>query len=285
MTGGRFAPSPTGPLHLGSLLAATASFLDARSSGGTWRLRLDDLDTPRNQPGAETLILHALEAHGLHWDGGIQRQSEHLDQYLHALETLAERCFYCRCSRRSLAGQLIYPGTCRHHIRPRADAAIRIRVDAKPIRFNDLLMGLQQEVLSESLGDFIIRRRDGLIAYQLATAVDDGAADIKRVVRGSDLLDNTARQIFLMQQLDLDIPEYAHIPTLVYPSGQKLSKQHGAPGVDNSVATQNLALVLQALNMNLPPDLSDSQPEELLSWATGVWQLDNLPRTDQVLET
>ncbi len=285
MTGGRFAPSPTGPLHLGSLLAATASYLDARSSGATWRLRIDDLDTPRNQPGATALILEALDCHGLHWDGTVQYQSNQIERYQQALDSLAERCFYCRCSRRALAGQHVYPGNCRGYTQPRADSAIRIRVDATPISFDDLLMGPQVDVLCDSVGDFIIRRRDGLIAYQLATAVDDGSPEITRVVRGRDLLDNTSRQIFLIQLLGGSIPEYAHIPTLTYPNGQKLSKQHGAPGVDNRVAGENLHLVLSTLQMKPPQELSGAAPAEILDWAIEAWQLTNLPVIDQVLET
>ena len=196
MTAGRFAPSPTGPLHLGSLLAATASFLDARARKGLWFLRIDDLDVHRNQPGAEAEILHALEAHELTWDGPVQRQSQHMPAYERALEQLAEQSFYCNCSRRLLAGKPRYPGTCRQHRQPRPDCAVRLQVSDRPISFTDGVMGLQTERLTETVGDFIIRRRDGLIAYQLATAVDDGDADVSHVVRGRDLLDNTARQIF-----------------------------------------------------------------------------------------
>ena len=266
---GRFAPSPTGPLHFGSLLAATASYLDARSRGERWLLRMDDLDVHRNVPGAEAAILHALEAHSLSWDGSIVRQSERLPLYEHALETLARRglTFHCTCSRRSLKATGPYPGTCRSANRDPAAAAVRVRVDGKPVAFTDLIAGPRQELLADTLGDFIIRRRDGLVAYQLATAVDDGDRDITRVVRGSDLLSNTARQIYLMRLLELSPPEYAHVPVLLNDRGQKLSKQTHAPALDNSRPAANLLHVLPALALKPPAEFESASAAAILSWA------------------
>jgi len=285
MPAGRFAPSPTGPLHLGSLLAATASFLDARARNYLWRLRIDDLDVHRNQPGAEAEILHALEAHDLLWDGPVLRQSQRLPAYQHALQQLREQSFYCNCSRRLLAGQPVYPGTCRRYQQPRADCALRVRVNERPITFVDGVMGPQSVRLSDTLGDFIIRRRDGLIAYQLATAVDDGEDDIAHVVRGRDLLDNTARQIFLIEALGLGVPAYAHVPTLVDANGQKLSKQHGARPIESQRASQNIIQVLAALGFTVPPELRAETCSNLLDWATAQWQLGQIPRRDVVVET
>lgn len=285
MTAGRFAPSPTGPLHLGSLLAATASFLDARARGYRWRLRIDDLDVHRNQPGAEAEILHALEAHDLIWDGPVQRQSERLPVYENALQQLTDQSFYCNCSRRLLAGQSIYPGTCRDHRQPRSDCAVRIRVNEQPISFDDGVMGPQTVRLSDTLGDFIIRRRDGLIAYQLATAVDDGDDDISHVVRGRDLLDNTARQIFLIDALSLSVPAYAHVPTLIHANGQKLSKQHGAQPIESRHASKNISTVLAALGFPVTPEMREATCSSLLDWATARWQLEKIPRRDIVVET
>jgi glutamyl-Q tRNA(Asp) synthetase len=285
MTAGRFAPSPTGPLHLGSLLAATASFLDARARGYRWRLRIDDLDVHRNQPGAEAEILHALEAHDLIWDGPVQRQSERLPVYENALQQLTDQSFYCNCSRRLLAGQSIYPGTCRDHRQPRSDCAVRIRVNEQPISFDDGVMGPQTVRLSDTLGDFIIRRRDGLIAYQLATAVDDGDDDISHVVRGRDLLDNTARQIFLIDALGLSVPAYAHVPTLIHANGQKLSKQHGAQPIESRHASKNISTVLAALGFLVTPEMREATCSSLLDWATAQWRLEKIPRRDIVVET
>lgn len=251
---GRFAPSPTGPLHLGSLLAAAASYLDARANGLAWRLRFDDLDEPRNQPGAEAAILRSLEAHGLHWDGPVDRQSEHGERYRNALQALQTDglVFYCGCSRRTLAGHRLYPGTCRARRRPEPGCAVRVRLDPGPIEFDDLFLGAQRVDPATAFGDFVVRRRDGIIAYQLATAVDDGADDIVRVIRGRDLLDNTGPQIWLMQRLGLSVPVYGHLPLLVNAHGQKLSKQTHAAALDDRRAAGNLARVLEALALEAP---------------------------------
>ncbi len=276
---GRFAPSPTGPLHHGSLLAATASYLDARRQGLQWWVRIDDLDSPRVASGAEDSILRTLDAHGLHWDGPVQRQSLHIDRYEAALTELSRQklLFYCSCSRQTLADAQVYPGTCRHRHRPVADTAIRVRVDEAPIRFHDLIHGDQSEILSRSCGDFVVRRRDGFIAYQLATAVDDGSDAITRVVRGGDLLDNTARQIYLMQHLGLQVPTYAHLPVLVDSHGRKLSKQTSAPALNDRNAAANLLAVFPFLGLNPPAGTREWSPGELLDWGAVEFDLARIP--------
>ena len=280
---GRFAPSPTGPLHLGSLYIALASFLDARSLGGRWQLRIDDLDAPRNDPKAEAQILRALEAHGLHWDGPLVRQSQRIARYEAALASLAEqgRIFHCTCSRRELRGQTRYPGTCRQRIQPVADAALRLRVNGAAIAFDDLVQGRLRVCLGQALGDFTVQRRDGIIAYHLATALDDGADEIGRVVRGRDLLDCTAPQLHLMRLLGLAAPRYAHLPLLLNPSGQKLSKQTLAPPVDARKREANLRLCLKLLGLRPAPDL---QRDALLPWAIERWRLAEVPRHDRIAE-
>ena len=275
---GRFAPSPTGPLHFGSLLAATASYLDARSRDERWLLRVDDLDVHRNVSGAEAAILGSLEAHALLWDGAVIRQSDRIERYEAALETLAalDLTFYCTCSRRQLQGQPTYPGTCRAHTRPRADAAIRILSSGAPITFTDLIAGTQSDQLSGSCGDFIVRRRDGLIAYQLATAVDDGAVEITRVIRGGDLLDNTARQIHIMNRLGLSAPRYGHLPLLSQPDGMKLSKQTHAPALDDGQPAANLSRIFPYLHLDPPADSSSWSAPDLLRWAVENWSTDGI---------
>ena len=279
MAAGRFAPSPTGPLHIGSLYTALASFLDARAEGLPWRLRFDDLDAPRNQPGAESRILRSLEAHGLHWDGPVERQSERLDLYQAALEKLQRRAklFHCTCSRKALAGSPIYPGHCRGQIAPVPNAAIRVRVDDAAVEFIDLVQGRQHERLGATVGDFIIKRRDGPFAYQLATAVDDGNPNIVRVLRGRDLLANTPRQLHIMALLGLPAPAYAHIPVLLNPAGQKWSKQTGAPAVNDHKHPANIRACLILLGLQ-PPDLD---PETLMEWAKAHWSLDRIGKRNQ----
>ncbi len=279
---GRFAPSPTGPLHAGSLLAAVASFLDARSQSLPWRVRLDDLDQPRHEAGAERAILLALERHRLHWDGPVDRQSEHVDRYAAALDELSRQgaLFYCRCSRRTLRNADAYPGRCRHHVEPRPDSAIRVRVDDAVVTVDDLVLGPQRWTLSEQGGDFVVRRRDGIIAYQLATAIDDGNPDITRVIRGRDLLHTTPRQVFLMERLGLDVPGYGHIRLLVDSQGQKLSKQSHATPLDLTRPAANLTRTLALLGLSTAPATDDC--EALLAWAADRFLVSGIPSDDAV---
>jgi glutamyl-Q tRNA(Asp) synthetase len=278
---GRFAPSPTGPLHLGSLLTATASFLDARHRGAPWYLRFDDLDRPRNQTGAETTILRDLEAHGLHWDGPVRRQSSNIARYADALANLAEQgwLFPCTCTRQALRGAALYPGTCRKRDQPMADCAVRLRVDAATIRFDDLIQGKQYVDLAQAVGDFIVRRRDGIHAYALATAVDDGAADISRIIRGRDLLPLTAAQLLIMARLNLAPPTYGHLPLMVNAYNQKLSKQAHAAPLSLTRPLDNLRQVLAALGNPAATAAADSCPE-LLKAAQPCWSLADIPRHD-----
>lgn len=231
---GRFAPSPTGALHFGSLVAAMASYLDARAQDGTWLVRMEDLDPPREQPGAAEAILRGLQAFGFEWDEPVIYQSNRLEAYKAALDQLLSEgaAFWCGCSRRHLRGNPIYPGTCANGLPDgREPRSIRLNVTGK-ILFEDRWLGSQSQNLAKDVGAFIIRRADGLTAYQLAVVVDDAWQQISHVVRGSDLLDSTPRQIYLQQVLRLPTPSYAHFPIAVDAEGVKLSKQTFASPID-----------------------------------------------------
>lgn len=239
---GRFAPSPTGPLHFGSLVAALASYLEARSAKGKWHLRLDDLDQPRTQPGAASEILRALELLGFEWDGPVLVQSRRLERYRAVLDELTRRglAYPCCCTRRELEdsalaidGARIYPGTCRQGLAPgKAKRAMRLRTHAAPIGFADAIQGWVEQRVEKEVGDFVLLRADGVIAYQLAVVVDDMDQGISDVVRGADLLDSTARQIHLQRLLGARTPRYAHLPVALNAAGEKLSKQTGARPLD-----------------------------------------------------
>src|SRR3954469_20414140 len=247
---GRFAPSPTGPLHMGSLIAALASWLDARAAGGRWLVRMEDLDRPRVLPGADDAILDALSRLGLQWDGEVVYQSKRHDLYRRALERLRPDTYWCSCSRREIAdsslglatdGAPIYPGTCRHGTKGDR-RALRLRTNAETIIFEDRVQGRQEQVLERAVGDFVLYRADGLFAYQLAVVVDDADQGVTDVVRGADLLDSTPRQIYLQRLLGMPTPRYLHVPVAVDAGGEKLSKQTGAQAVDASMATLRNAL-------------------------------------------
>lgn len=275
---GRFAPTPSGPLHFGSLLTAVASYLEARSIRGIWKLRIDDLDAPRIAPGAVDEILRTLERHGLCWDGEIYYQSRSADRYEAALETLVgqDLCFDCTCSRRDLRGHAVYPGTCRHRpARLCMNAAIRIRVPPVEYGFEDGLGGHFAHDLFEHVGDFVIFRRDRIVGYQLAVVVDDDAMGVTDVVRGADLFDNTPRQLFLIERLGLETPSYVHVPVITERSGVKLSKHTLATAIDNRFPAQNLRSVLELLGQD-PPMLSTV--DDLLDWAVSHWRLSAVPR-------
>lgn len=275
MLTGRFAPSPTGPLHAGSLLAALASYCEARAAGGRWLVRIEDLDPPREMPGASDLILRQLEACGFEWDGEVRFQSTRHAAYEAALHQLQDQhdLFWCRCSRAELSRlpSAAYPGTCRRFTAPRADAAIRLRVDEGPVRFTDGLFGDQQEDVRQTTGDFVLKRRDGLYAYQLAVVVDDADQGITQVVRGADLLDNTARQIVLQKRLGLPTPSYIHLPLVVHPDGSKLSKQTFAPALPLAGTSPLLVRALHQLNQSPPAGLAEESPSFILDWAVRHW--------------
>ena len=284
---GRFAPSPTGPLHAGSLVAAVASWLDARAVGGRWLVRMEDLDRPRCEPSAADIILRQLEAYGLHWDGDVMVQSQRDAAYAEALAALqAKSAVYpCACTRSQLAqaprnheGEIVYPGTCRNGLPPGAVArAWRVRVSDASIHFEDRIHGELQQNLAHEVGDFIVRRADGLFAYQLAVVVDDAFQGITHVVRGADLLWNTPRQIFLQDLLVLPTPVYAHVPLVTNAAGQKLSKQTLAPALPERGRSAVLAQALAVLGHPPPRELAGANPAELLAWALTHWHIENVP--------
>lgn len=274
---GRFAPSPTGPLHIESLVAALCSYLDARTRAQQWLVRMEDLDPPREQPGAADSILRDLEHFGLFWDGPVLYQSSRAEAYEDALRALARDglTFDCSCSRRDIStvtADGIYPGTCRSGPRrPDAALATRVRVDDDPISFEDGLQGTIRQALSHDVGDFLLKRRDGLVAYQLAVVVDDAAQGITDVVRGTDLLDSTPRQIFLQRLLSLPTPRYRHLPVVTSPDGSKLSKQTGARPVGDEAPAAALVRALAFLGQAPPGALAKATAGDVLSWGLENW--------------
>lgn len=276
---GRFAPSPTGPLHLGSLLAALASYLQAHSKQGEWLVRIEDLDTCRTISGAADSILKTLENFHLHWHGPVMWQSHRLDAYHTALEKLkqAQWTYPCICTRKLLEGEHIYPGTCRNSVDSTVlPHALRVKTNDKHITWMDGIQGSCNSQLAEDCGDFIVQRRDGLIAYQLAVVVDDAEQGVSEVVRGTDLLDSTPRQIHLQQLLGLSTPNYCHIPIIVDKRGQKLSKQSLAEPVDTLNTSQTLYQLLDLLNHCPPKELKGASASQLLDWAILHWQPEKL---------
>ena len=282
---GRFAPSPTGPLHFGSLVAAVASWCDARAHGGEWLVRIEDIDTPRSRPGAGDAILATLAACGFEWDGPVVRQSERHALYRAALDNLVERglAFRCACTRKQLqlaplgaGGERVYPGTCRIGVVAGGAAhAWRLYVDDRPIAFVDRLQGAQEQHLQRDVGDFVVRRADGLFAYQLAVVVDDADQAITHVVRGADLLASTPRQIWLQRQLGLATPVYLHHAVAVDARGEKLSKQTEANPLP-AQPLQALELAWRFLAQQLPPEPSASVAE-FWQWAHRAWSPSALP--------
>ncbi len=285
---GRFAPSPTGPLHFGSLLAAAGSWLDARAASGQWLLRIEDLDPPRQPAGAADEILRALEACGLTWDGEVLFQGSRLAAYEEALATLRDAgwTYSCSCSRtdveaenarRGRPGDRRYPGTCRN--RPEATGAsrvLRVRTESGAIGIQDALQGAFAQSLAEDIGDFVLRRREGYIAYQLAVVVDDHFQGITHVVRGVDLLDSTPRQAWLQRLLGYRAPGYMHLPVVTEPGGEKLSKQTGAPAVDTARAGELAWQILACLRQSPPPELRGAPPGEAWTWGVAHWQPQHL---------
>jgi glutamyl-Q tRNA(Asp) synthetase len=315
---GRYAPSPTGPLHFGSLVAAVGSYLEAKSRGGLWLLRMDDLDPPREQPGAAAGILRTLAACGLDWDGEPLYQSQRKEAYRAALARLEQRglVYPCACTRREIADSRqafaptrgahhaplaratgrgagseggnndapIYPGTCRNGLAPgKAPRAMRVRVDDAMIEFEDALQGpIRQDVAAEA-GDFVLLRADGLYAYQLAVVVDDAEQGITDVVRGADLLASTPRQIYLQRLLGLRSPRYLHLPAAVNAAGDKLSKQTLAPPVDARNPVPALAQVMAFLGQAPPAQLRRASLAEFWRWAHAQWNAKNVPRQRSLL--
>ena len=275
---GRFAPSPTGLLHQGSLMAALGSYLFARTTSHKWLIRIEDIDRPREVAGAADAILRTLEACGFEWDGPVARQSMRTDLYEAALRQLLSQgvVYTCYCSRSQLNADAegVYPGTCRHR---RAEGnlppALRFRTDEarEPVRFIDGIQGPFEQRVDRSVGDFVIRRRDGLFAYQLAVVVDDADQGVTQVVRGADLLDNTPRQILLQRALGLPTPSYAHLPVVVEADGSKLAKSRRAIPVDPARASSHLCEALALLRQGPPDALRRARPAEVLDWARAHW--------------
>lgn len=285
---GRFAPSPTGPLHFGSLVTATASFLDARSHGGKWLVRMEDLDKPREVAGAAKDILNTLESFGFYWDDEVLFQSQRTQFYQNTLEQLqsSNLAYACGCSRKEINASAtlgidgpVYPGFCRQGLAAgKQPGTWRLRVNDQPLSFQDLIQGEQSQVLSQQVGDFVIRRADGLFAYQLAVVVDDTLQGVTHIVRGADLMDSTPRQLFLQQQLGFTTPAYAHIPIATNLQGEKLSKQTRAQPVKHRDSGAVLCGVLRYLGLQPPGELTQVPLDELWSWAVQHWMVQLVPK-------
>ena len=294
---GRFAPSPTGPLHFGSLITALASYCEAKaqqnkSQQGQWLVRIEDTDIPRIQAGATRAILTALDAFGFEWDEPVVRQQDRLEYYEQALEQLKSHnlIYACQCSRKQLSGLskngssglATYTQTCRHLNMPFEQNAIRLKVTDTPICFDDLIQGHFCESLNQTVGDFVLKRRDGIISYQLAVVVDDAMQGITHVVRGADLLDNTARQIWLGQCLQAPPLHYCHIPLAMNEQGQKLSKQNLAKPLDLNQAPLLIQQALQALNQ---PDVEVDSPRNMLTQAVNQWDIQLIDQNMMLTQT
>jgi glutamyl-Q tRNA(Asp) synthetase len=281
---GRFAPTPSGPLHLGSLLAAAGSYLSARSHGGRWLLRIEDLDRDRCIPGLASQFLETLAGFGFEWDGNVEFQSRRSDLYAQAIDRLVRegRCYPCRCSRSSLAAlavepgsEPVYPGTCRND--PAAGStphALRFHIDPgqAPLEFDDAWQGHVRQDCAREAGDFVIRRRDGVAAYHLAVVVDDALQGVTEVVRGADLLSSTPRQVLLQRALGLPVPRYGHLPLLTEPGGQKLAKSRRAVPIDAAAAPRQLWEVLGWLEQEPPVALAGAPVAEIWGWALAHWR-------------
>ncbi len=292
---GRFAPSPTGLLHIGSLLTAVASYADARAHQGKWLVRIEDLDPPREMPGAAADILRTLEAFGFEWDGEVAYQSCRYDLYQDTLDRLkaAGLVYPCYCSRKDWqaaatqgADGFVYNGRCRNpQQRPNTQnktPAWRIQVPDRVIGFSDGIVGKYAQNLAHDIGDFVLLRADGYWAYQLAVVADDADQGITHIVRGQDLLVSTPRQIYLQQCLGVPTPSYAHLPLLTNSQGQKWSKQTLAPALDLNQKEQLLRQVLTYLN--LPDAPAVNRPQELLDWAVAHWQMDKIPKSSIITD-
>ncbi len=288
---GRFAPSPTGPLHLGSIVTAVASFVHARQAGGEWLVRIEDIDPPREVPGAAEDILRTLESLELEWDRSVVYQSSRQDTYRETAEQLfaAGNAFRCDCSRSTVraandATSVRYPGTCRNKRLTGPDMAIRVRVgEPSPIRFVDGLQAEQASLLDATTGDYIVLRRDGLPAYHLAVVLDDAAQGVTAIVRGVDLLDSTAAHIHLQRVLGAPTPAYWHLPIVVDERGQKLSKQTGAAPV--SAGESGVAVrALELLGLTVPAELRAERPRSLWQWAQTHWRIESLRERRAVIQ-
>jgi len=290
---GRFAPSPTGPLHLGSMITAVASYLQAKSQNGHWLLRIDDIDTPRVIAGATDDILRTLTCFKMYWDESIFFQSQQQPHYQAALAQLDHQddIYHCLCSRKQIATIAkpgpygpIYPGKCRHlkQHAPHHRSAIRLKTHATCITINDRVQGKVSQNIQQDIGDFVIQRADDIFAYQLSVVVDDYQQAITEIVRGFDLLDSTPRQVYLQQQLHFPTPSYAHVPILVNPQRQKLSKQNLATAVSHHHPEKTLLKIFQWLGLSPPTELQRETLDTLWYWAMEHWQLTTIPRVNTI---
>jgi glutamyl-Q tRNA(Asp) synthetase len=290
---GRFAPTPSGPAHLGTLFAALASYLQAHAMQGEWHVRVDDIDPPREVAGAADSILRTLENFSLHWDGPVVYQSKRQDAYEDALQQLADQgdIFVCSCSRKQISQQarqgangMIYPGTCRAAVTDRTKPlSIRLLTHDQQITVKDRLQGSYRLNMQQDVGDFVIRRADGLIAYHLATVVDDALDNFTEIVRGKDQLSLTPLHIDLQQRLDLPTPDYAHLPLLINEQGIKLGKSTWADPVDKLPPADVWKNLFSALKLTPENDLFGEPAETILQWAINRWQLTGIKPDDIVI--
>ncbi|WP_407315013.1 tRNA glutamyl-Q(34) synthetase GluQRS [Pseudomonas sp. nanlin1] len=284
---GRFAPTPSGFLHFGSLVAALASYLDARAVGGQWLVRMEDLDPPREPPGAQAAILQALEAYGFEWDGPVVYQSQRHDAYASVIERWFQQglAYACTCSRKQLEPyEGVYPGLCRNLGHERRDAAIRLRVPELKYSFSDRVQGHVEQHLGKDAGDFVIQRRDGLYAYQLAVVLDDSWQGVTDIVRGADLLDSTPRQLYLLELLGLPAPRYLHVPLIIQPDGNKLGKSYRSPPLPADQAAPLLVRALLALGQSIDPHLAQASPADVMRWAIAHWAPEAIPKVRALAE-
>ncbi|WP_107760178.1 tRNA glutamyl-Q(34) synthetase GluQRS [Dickeya sp. Secpp 1600] len=277
---GRFAPSPSGDLHFGSLIAALGSYLQARAGRGRWLVRIEDIDPPREVPGAAARILRQLEQYGLLWDGDVVYQSRRHDLYRAVLADLQRqgKCYYCTCTRQriqQIGGH--YDGHCRDRGLPSNQAALRLRQSQPVLSFHDRLRGQIDADPMLAREDFIIHRRDGLFAYNLAVVVDDHDQGVTEIVRGADLIEPTVRQLSLYHQLDYPAPAYVHLPLALNCDGNKLSKQNHAPALPDGDPRAVLAQALAFLRQPLPAHWRDLDRDALLAWAVAHWSLATVP--------
>jgi glutamyl-Q tRNA(Asp) synthetase len=287
---GRFAPSPTGPLHFGSLVAAVASYLEAKTQHGKWIVRMEDVDIPRVQVGAADGILNTLDTFGFEWDGDIVYQSQRNEAYMNAFNILKDQqlIYPCTCTRKEIADSassigiegIVYAGTCLiHATKPNAPMAWRIKTEDKLIQFKDAIQGSVSQHLKFDIGDFVLKRADGLFTYQLAVVVDDAEQRITHVVRGADLLNSTPRQIYLQNLLAMNTPNYAHVPVACNSAGEKLSKQTLAQPLNAKNASLELFEALHFLGQDPPAEIKNATLDEMWRWAKENWMLNNAIET------
>lgn len=283
---GRFAPSPSGPLHFGSLIAAVGSYLQAKANQGTWLVRIEDLDPPREVVGAAANILTTLEAFGLHWDHEVIYQSQRTTAYQEAIAELSQQglTYFCNCTRKQIHAQgTFYQGQCKHKQLAADNAALRLTTTVPVNDFFDELHGKIEINKQLAAEDFIIHRKDGFFAYNLAVVVDDIYQGITEVVRGADLIEPTGRQLYLFNKLSQPAPAYLHLPLVSNADGSKLSKQNHAPGLDNNQAKDELIAALKFLALPVHHELHDLSIPELLEWGTAHWSVKNLPRQKSIV--